>query len=253
MKEISSVNNYYIKSISKIIDQASTDFSLCIVEGKKVFETFLNSKLYVLQKVYLTEETKELENIIANKEKIIYVSKKIMVHLSKMDTPSQVIGVFKKKYNDDYKKIPIEGTYVLYNISNPGNLGTIIRTAVAFNRKYLILIEGCHYHNFKVVQATAGMLSKIKIYRVKWEEFMNLIRNKNIPIYALDMAGENFLNLKKEDLSLSYLLIGNEGNGIPDKIKEKSDRIISIQMSSYCESLNASIAASIIGFKGWGS
>src|SRR5207248_2751448 len=134
----------------------------------------------------------------------------------------------KKKLSINIENIP--STFVLYNIIDPGNLGTIIRTAVVLGRKDLILIDGCHYHNQKTVQASAGTLAHLNIIRTDWNNFYHNLRNKKIPLYGVDGSGMLFSGLEKNKQKNCYLVIGNEAHGIPEHIKNLCDTLLAIPM-----------------------
>jgi TrmH family RNA methyltransferase len=248
---ISSPNNQKIKSIIKIINNPNNYFNFIVVEGLRACNSFLESQLYEQFELFIVKDfdLSLLKTFDINK--IFTIDQKIMNKISAISSLQKILGIFKIK--DIYNKYEFnESTFVLYNIQDPGNLGTIIRTAVALNRKSIILINGCNFRSSKVVQSSAGMISKIKIIEFKnFEDFLQQ-RNINKKIFCLDINGKNVKIISKNNLEKGYFVLGNEGNGIPEDILNKCDFSISIKMSNECESLNVAITAGIIGYYVWG-
>lgn len=244
--------NYLINKVISILKDQKEYPDYFIGEGFRVCETIINSNLISCEYFFISTELREKQYSYIDVNKIILVSENTIKKMSNLKTAPGIIGLFKLKYNP-YSinlKNKIDSCFILSEISDPGNLGTIIRTSVALNRKEIVLIGGCNPFSTKVIQASAGTISKIKIYKIEFEDFLKN-RNEKIPIYGLDAKGRNLNDIPKNELKICYIVVGNEANGINKKIVEKCDRIISIPMSDNCESLNASIAASIVGYQSW--
>ena len=138
---------------------------------------------------------------------------------------------------------------VLEGLQDPGNLGTIIRTADAFALDGIILCEGCvDPTSPKVVRATMGAAFRLPIAAATIEETAEFLKQKQIPLYATARS-EKSVPLTTVDLTRAAVLIGNEGRGISKKAASLSDRLIIIPMEGRAESLNASVAASIIMYE----
>ena len=136
---------------------------------------------------------------------------------------------------------------ILDNIQDPGNLGTIIRSAVAFNFDSVVLSKECvDLYNPKVIRSTKGMLFNMNICVKNLLEFISIL--DDYVIYGTDVV--NGENIRDIDIpSKVGLVIGNEGRGISDKIKKLCNKFIYIDMNNDCESLNASVAASILMYE----
>ena len=133
------------------------------------------------------------------------------------------------------------------NIQDPGNLGTIIRSSVAFNVDTLVLTKNCvDLYNPKVIRATQGMLFKLNIIIVSdIEGFIVSLKDNNFKVYSTSVIGGN--SLKSIEKSNRFAIImGNEGNGVRDSINSLCDEFIYIDMNPLCESLNVGVATSII-------
>ena len=133
---------------------------------------------------------------------------------------------------------------MLDKISDPGNLGTIIRSAVAFNIDTLILSDdSCDVYNDKTIRATEGALFRLNIIRENLEEVLTNLEKLNINIYGTDVTnGDTIDTVDKNNFCI---IIGNEGRGISDKVKKRITKNIHLKTNNV-ESLNVAVATSII-------
>lgn len=138
---------------------------------------------------------------------------------------------------------------VLEGLQDPGNLGTIMRTADAFALDGIILCEGCvDPTSPKVVRATMGAAFRLPIAAAGLEQTAAFLKAQNLPLYATALS-EKSVPLTTVDLHRAAVMIGNEGRGITQKAADLSDKLIIIPMEGSAESLNASVAASIIMYE----
>ena len=162
-----------------------------------------------------------------------------------------VLGIAKKCVNDLHSFIVADGLYVaLDGVQDPGNLGTIIRTAVAAGAKGIFLLKGTvDPYNEKCVRSTMSALCNIPIFEdVTLSEFYNFIKDNTIKTYVTSLENA------KPYHTISYskrtmIILGNEGNGVSREIIEMSDQAITIPMYGDIESLNVSIAAALCMYK----
>ena len=138
-----------------------------------------------------------------------------------------------------------EPILVLDRISDPGNMGTIIRTAAAAGFHEIALIDCCDPYNPKTVRSSSGGIFYVDLYPISVEELFDECKKTDTKIYITDMAGENIFNMQNIDEKYA-LVIGNEGGGVSDKMESLSSRTISLPMKSQMESLNAGVSASVI-------
>ena len=144
---------------------------------------------------------------------------------------------------------PIQNKLLLLDaIQDPGNLGTMIRSAVAFGFTDIIIsMDTVDVYNEKTIRATEGMLFSMNIIRRDLTSFLESIKCE-YTIYVTDVKkGESSKTIEKD--KKIALLIGNEGNGVKEELKEYANKWIHIPMTSSCESLNASVAASILMYE----
>ena len=137
---------------------------------------------------------------------------------------------------------------VLDGIQDPGNLGTIIRSCIAFGFTNIILGDtSVDLYNPKVIRATEGMIFHINVLRRNLLDFLPTLKGMNYKIVGTDVvSGKDIRKLKKENIAL---VLGNEGNGISEDVKNLCDEFVNIKMSSNCESLNVGVAASILMYE----
>lgn len=233
---ITSINNQTIKELDKLKQKKYRDLEQkFLIEGEHLVEEA--EKSGVLEKIILLENSEYHSNL----EKI-YVSKNVMKKLSSLDTPPNIIGVCKMLSKKELGKKVL----LLDDIQDPGNLGTIIRSSVAFNVDSIVMsLNTVDLYNPKVIRSTQGMIFKINLIKDDLGQVIKKLKSKNIPIYTTNVnGGENIKNINSTD---SYgLIMGNEGNGVKDEISTLADRKIYIPMNSKVESLNVSVAASIL-------
>lgn len=234
---ITSLNNDKIKELVKLKDKKYRDKNnIFFIEGKDiVLEAYKNS---LLKELYVLEGT-----LVDIDIPYTYVSYDVMKKISDMESISEYYGVcYKKEDKDIGNKI-----IILDNIQDPGNLGTIIRSAVAFNFDSVVISKGTvDLYNPKVIRSTKGMLFNMNVIVREIDEFINNL--SGYTVYGTDVVNGN--NIRDIDISEKLaLVIGNEGRGISDNVRKLCDEFIYIDMSTLCESLNASVAASILMYE----
>ena len=233
----SSTNNEFIKSIKKLNEKKYRDnTNTFLVEGEHlVLEAIKNNLVkYVIVR----------DNYDFDYDNKIIVTDKVLKCISNLNTPSGIMAVCNKKESSELGSRII----VLDNIQDPGNLGTIIRSSVAFNFDTIVISnDSVDVYNSKVIRATQGMLFNVNIIVTDIKEFLNSIKDEYKIIGTDVVSGVNIKNFKK--LEKFAIIMGNEGQGISSNIKKLCDSNIYIPMSSDCESLNVGVAASIIMYE----
>lgn len=232
---ITSLDNKKIKEIVKLKEKKYRDEkNLFIGETPNIINEAY--KQGVLKEIYVLEgynpnlsvETYEVTQNIMNKIKQINTSK--------------VVGIIKKNENNQIKGNKI---LLLDGVQDPGNLGTIIRSALGFNIDTIILSNtSIDLYNDKVIRATEGALFKINIIRKNLKESIEILNKKNIPIYKTDV--KEGIDVSKINKDKYAIIIGSEGNGISTEIKNLVDKSIYIKTNKCLESLNVAVATSII-------
>lgn len=233
---ITSLENKKIKEIMKLKQKKYRDkTNKFIIETsnliKEAYDNGLLEELYVMEG-YDSPVKFDYE----------IVTDKVMQKISSIEKP-YILGVCKKNLTKGLK-----GTkyLLLDNIQDPGNLGTIIRTSLGFNIDTIVLSnDTVDLYNEKVIRATEGAIFKINIIREDLLKIISSLKDKNITIYGTDVI--NGIDLKDININDNYALImGNEGNGVSSKIKDKVDKNINININKDLESLNVAVATGII-------
>lgn len=227
-----SVNNEKIKELKKLKDKKYRDReNKFLVEGYHLVEEA--NKAGILKEVITTTDYNFKNTSIASKE--------VIKALSTTETPQEIIGVCKKMESKEF------GNFILAldNIQDPGNLGTIIRSAVAFNVDTILLsYDSVDLYNSKVLRATQGMCFNINIIRCNLIDTLNNIKNEYQIITTNVEHGKDIKSLEKN--KKLCIIMGNEGNGVKKELQDLSTDTIYIKMNKKCESLNVGVATSII-------
>ena len=234
---ITSLENNKIKDLVKLQTKKYRDSTnTFLVEGYHLVEEAYKSN--ILKEVFILED-----NSIDLDIPITYVNSDVMKKITTTDTYCDIVGLCEKTNNTE-----IIGNKILLldDIQDPGNLGTIIRSSVAFNVDTIILSPNTvDLYNPKVLRSTQGMFCHINIITMDIVEAINTIKNKGISVYGTNV--NNGLDVRSISDTSSYALImGNEGNGVKKEIQDMCDKNLYISMNSKAESLNVGVACSIL-------
>ncbi|ONI45940.1 hypothetical protein AN641_02900 [Candidatus Epulonipiscioides gigas] len=246
-KYITSVSNSIIKNIKELQTKKQTrqKEELFVVEGTRAVNDIKNIAdiLYFVATENIPKEnfTKQIQWIT--------VSENVFSYISETKTPQGIMAIVKQKCKS-LSELTVKkgGTYlVLENITDPGNLGTIIRTAYGLFVDAIFLTKGCaELYSPKVVRSTMSSILKIDIIKnYDISDYITFFKKNNIKIYATDLQQSTNLYNTNFDSSVA-LIIGNEANGVSEYTRENSDEFIKIPIQNGLESLNAAIATSII-------
>ena len=230
---ITSVDNKRIKEVSKLNNRKyRKEMGLFLVEGSHLVEEAYKHNL--LKEVYSLDENDYPNNNV--------VSENVMRKISSLDTVPNIIGVCKFKIEKELGNKLL----ILDNIQDPGNLGTIIRSAVAFNVDTIVLSKDTvDLYNPKVIRATQGMIFNINIITRDLYSFVSNLKKENYKVYSTNVVnGSEVKNIER--CEKCAIIMGNEGNGVRKELQDISDANIYIKMNPLCESLNVGVATSII-------
>lgn len=208
-----------------------------LAEGMRTISTLCSRTQ--AQAVLCTEATQEQALTLAPASVITIVTDEIMLKLSSATTPPGIIGVFALPGEPTQ---PLGPGLVLANVTNPGNMGTMMRMAAAMGVASVVVVEGTDPWGPKVIQASAGTQAFLHIYQWDWQTLV--ARKADIPLVALVVTGGK----TPEQLSLnkSLIVVGNEAQGIPPAWLADCTQQCTIAMPGKTESLNAAIATSIV-------
>ncbi len=235
---ITSVNNSKIKEIKKLKNSKySKEQKLFLIEGEHLVKEAFKLNLLKLT-ISLDDASYNVPNLIVNKS--------VLESLSSINSTPNIIGVC--KYIDENKPLG-NRILILDNIQDPGNLGTIIRSSVAFNFTSVVLsLDTVSKYNNKVIRSTQGMLFNTNVISCDIKSLIKKLKDEDYMIYATDVVGGvNVKDIKKP--SKFAIVMGNEGSGVSSDIKDLADCNLYIKMNKDCESLNVAVASSILMYE----
>ncbi len=237
---ITSIKNPKAQHIKKLKDRGYRKrFNEFIVEGENFVKDI--PKDVELTSMFVQEDKiKDFEYIIDryDERKIFVVDEKVMSVMSDTVTPCGILATVNFKNPNDRLAGNVA---VLDGISDPGNMGTIIRTCAACGVENLIAIECADCYSPKVVRASMGGIFKVNVLEKSRSQAIQLLAKHTV--YCLDMNGENLYKMGKINHPFA-LVVGNESKGLSEEFRQAGN-IISLPMSGKIESLNAAVSMSV--------
>lgn len=174
--------------------------------------------------------------------RVIRVPEDVMASISPMETPQGALFLCRLPERSEF--VPKPGMLLLDGLQDPGNLGTILRTADALDIP-VVLLEGCaDPYSHKVVRASMGAVFRTPVVQATWQEAQEACRAAGIPV-AVTALTDAASDIRAADLSAMAVVIGSEGRGVRPQVLASADRALIIPMNPRCESLNAAVAATI--------
>ena len=249
---ITSKDNDLIKHIRKLKEKKYRDeFCEFIVEGAKMIEEAINENINI-KYIVVCEDCKNANSITQEqlynfaKYECIYVSEKIFNLITDVVAPQGILAVVEKPTKGDEKiDYKANNFLILDNIQDPGNMGTILRTADSLNIKQIIVSKGtADCYNSKVVRSTMGAIFRVNVIEKELDKVIKDMKKRGIRVYSTDLSTNK--TIYDVDYQKSAVIIGNEANGVSQNILELSDERIKIPMIGKTESLNAAVATGII-------
>ncbi|MDD7114738.1 MAG: RNA methyltransferase [Lachnospiraceae bacterium] len=248
---ISSTGNSRIKNIASLKKSAKArKVQNCfMVEGPRMFFEVPADRL---REVYLTEDFEKKYAVKLQGYSYELISDTVCRHLSDTKTPQGVIAVVEKQEMTLQELLRMEEHpcfFILENLQDPGNLGTILRTAEGAGVTGLILSsDSVDPYNPKVVRSTMGAVFRVPFAVVDdFGQMLDTLQKEGIAIYAAHLDGKIFYKYDYKE-SCAFL-IGNEGNGLTEAAVAAADRKILIPMKGQVESLNAAVAATVLMYE----
>lgn len=250
---ITSKDNDFIKHVKKLKEKKyREEYGEFIVEGIKMIEEAILENA-IIKNIIICDDCKTQSSIpnellyeIA-KYNCIYVTEKIFNFITDVSNPQGILAIIDKSGNKETQIDFKENLFlILDNIQDPGNMGTILRTADSIGLRQILVSKGTSDpYNPKVVRSTMGAIFRVKV--IECEELaktLKELKKHKIKIYATDLKTD------KSIYDVSYnkvgIVIGNEANGVSNEILELADTKIKIPMKGKTESLNAAVATGVI-------
>ena len=240
-ERITARKNPLIQKVRKLASSASArrNEGLFVGDGTKLLEEAVRY-WPGLDTVILADgvQAQVPENV-----RVVRVPQEIMEYISPMETPQG--AVFLCRLPEKTKFSPKPGMLILDGIQDPGNVGTILRTADALEIP-VVLLEGCaDPYGWKVVRSSMGAVFRSPVVQSTWAEVSGACKEAGIQI-GVTALSDRAEDIRQADLKNMALVIGSEGRGVRKEILEAADRELIIPMNPRCESLNAAIAAAIV-------
>ena len=250
---ITSTGNSQVKHLLQLQKKSKVrnEEKLFLVEGLRMFVEVPEERV---EKVYVSESlyNKKKAELRLNRFPYEILSDNVFQHVSDTKTPQGILCVVRQQqYNIEeilQKKDP--HFVVLDNLQDPGNLGTIVRTAEAAGVSAVFLNrESVDLYNPKTIRSTMGSIYRMPvIYVENLVELLQKFKKKGVQSYAAHLEGRNAYDAENYTTGTA-ILIGNEGNGLSQEVADQADIRVRIPMEGKVESLNAAIAASVLMFE----
>jgi len=233
--QISFIKSLHQKKIRK-------DHGLFIVEGLKSLSEFIHSE-YTVDSIFYTESLMPKLGNLSQNIKLTEISVAELLKISSLNSPQQCLALIKIPQHNVLTSKMLKGSFTLAldGIQDPGNLGTIIRTADWFGIKQIICSEDTvDVFNSKVVQATMGSLSRV---RLTYTDLATFLKATELPVFGALLDGNSIY--ETDFRAEGIIVLGNEGNGIRQEISDLICHPVTIPRFGQAESLNVAISASI--------
>ena len=240
-ERISSRKNPLLQQVKKLLSSRAErrKTGLFVADGTKLLEEAV--KYWPgLQTVILTDG---VEIQVPDHVRVVRVPEDVMASISPMEAPQGAL--FLGRLPEQTEFVPKKGMLILDGVQDPGNIGTILRTADAMDVP-VVLLEGCaDPWSWKVIRSTMGAAFRTPVVQASWEEVLGKCREAGIPI-GVTALSDRAVDIRSARLSDMALVIGSEGRGVRKEVLENADHELIIPMNPHCESLNAAIAAAIV-------
>ena len=240
-QKITSRKNPFLQQVKKLLSsrKAREEAGLFVSDGTKLLAEAV--RWYPgLDTVILSEG---VEAQVPDHVRLIRVPGDVMESISPMATPQGALFLCTLPEKKDF--LPMPGMLLLDGIQDPGNLGTILRTADALDIP-VVLLEGCaDPYSHKVVRASMGAVLRKDVIQCSWEEAKKRCAQAGISI-AVTALSDRAKDIRSAELKSMAVVIGSEGQGVRREILDSADQELIIPMNAHCESLNAAVAATIV-------
>jgi TrmH family RNA methyltransferase len=240
-ERITSRKNPFLQQVKRLLSSKKEREAagLFVSDGTKLLEEAV--KWYDgLDTVILSDG---IEAQVPAHVRTIRVPEDVMASISPMETPQG--AMFLCRLPEKKAFVPQKGMLILDGIQDPGNLGTILRTADALDVP-VVLLEGCaDPYSHKVVRSSMGAVLRVQPMQASWQEVREVCAAAGILI-GVTALSDRAKDLRRSDLTSMAVVIGSEGRGVRREILEAADAELIIPMNPHCESLNAAVAATIV-------
>ncbi|MBN9033167.1 MAG: RNA methyltransferase [Rhizobiales bacterium 63-7] len=259
VKEVTSLANPIVKDIKALTQKKTRDETHSFMaEGLKLVIDALELGWAIRTLVYAKAAKgkpaveQAAARTVAKGGLVLEVSEKVISSITRRDNPQMVVGIFEQHWTRLSDLYPVDGqTYVaLDRVRDPGNLGTIIRTADASGASGVILVGECtDPFSLETVRATMGSVFAMPLIRASAEEFLAWKKKAGVRVVATHLAGSvdyRTIDYRKKPV---VLLMGNEQSGLPDALAREADALARIPQAGRADSLNLAVATGVMLFE----
>ena len=240
-QRITSRKNPLLQQVKKLLSskKAREEAGLFVADGTKLLQEAV-SYFPGLDTVILSDG---VEASVPEQTKVIRVPGDVMESISPMQSPQGALFLCRLPEKEAFQPVP--GMLILDGIQDPGNIGTILRTADALDVP-VVLLEGCaDPWSHKVVRSSMGAVFRTPVIQSDWATVKHACKEAGISI-GVTALSDRAKDLRQSDLKTMAVVIGSEGQGVRKEILEAADGELIIPMNPHCESLNAAVAATIV-------
>lgn len=241
MERITSRKNPLLQQVRRLLTSKKERESagLFVADGTKLLEEAV--KWYDGLDTVIVSDKVSIE--LPEHVRVVTVPEDVMASVSPMEAPQGALFLCRMPEKKDFSPMP--GMLLLDGIQDPGNLGTILRTADAMEIP-VALLEGCaDPYNHKTVRASMGAVFRTPVQQTTWQEAAAKCIDAKIPV-AVTALSDRAMDIREANVSKMAVVIGSEGKGVRENILRQADQELIIPMNPRCESLNAAIAAAIV-------
>jgi TrmH family RNA methyltransferase len=259
VKEITSLANPIIKEIKALTSKRDREQSgTFMAEGLKLVIDALELGWTIRTLVYAkAAKSKPLveqvaAKTVANGGLVLEVSEKVLSSITRRDNPQMVVGIFDQRWSSLEELRPAKGsTFVaLDRVRDPGNLGTIIRTADAAGASGVILVGDCtDPFSLETVRATMGSVFAVPLVKTSAAGFLTWHKQSGIEVVATHLAGAVDYRTVDYTKKPVAVLMGNEQSGLPDELAKAADKLARIPQQGRADSLNLAVATAVMLFE----
>jgi TrmH family RNA methyltransferase len=259
VKEVTSLSNPIIKDIKALTNKKDREESgTFMAEGLKLVIDALELGWSIRTLIYAkAAKAKPLvqqvaANTVAHGGLVLEVSEKVLSSVTRRDNPQMVVGVFEQRWKklSDLALAKSQTAVALDRVRDPGNLGTIIRTADAAGASAVVLVGDCtDPFSLETVRATMGSVFAMPVVRASEEEFLAWQKRSGVQVVATHLAGSVDYRTVDYGAKPTVILMGNEQSGLPDSLARAADRTVRIPQQGRADSLNLAVATAVVLFE----
>ncbi len=230
------------KNLITTLRKQKHDESLLFLDNVKIIKDSLAKG--VIEPKYILTTLDKVDFNTKNAE-VFKVDEKTLQQLANTKTPQKVLCI--AYHTQHIVEVPKTNFLVLDTLQDPGNVGTLIRTAKASGFEYVFLVDCVRVNNPKLIRSSVGAVFDNSVYELSKDEFVKFAKENKLQLICCDMNGENIFNFKTNNLI--GVVVGNEGQGVCEQLQNLCFKTVKIPMMEGIESLNAGVSGSIIMYE----